>query len=73
MFLIDIQLTTYLPNTLNCIWQTVMLNTSNIATHEVIKRERQVAGDFERFHGKWMLSVQGPLDPELAAPGYNGL
>lgn len=32
---------------------------------------RQVAGDFERFQGKWMLS-EGPADPELAAPGYCG-
>ena len=32
---------------------------------------RQVAGDFERFQGKWMLS-EGPADSELAAPGYCG-
>ena len=32
---------------------------------------RQVAGDFERFQGKWMLS-EGPADPELAGAGYTG-
>ena len=32
---------------------------------------RQVAGDFERFQGKFMLS-EGPADPELAGQGYTG-
>jgi hypothetical protein len=32
---------------------------------------RQVAGDFERFQGKWMLS-EGAADPELAGAGYTG-
>jgi ribosome-associated toxin RatA of RatAB toxin-antitoxin module len=32
---------------------------------------RQVAGDFERFQGKWMLS-EGAADPELAGAGYSG-
>lgn len=32
---------------------------------------RQVAGDFERFQGKWILQ-EVPCDIELAAPGYTG-
>jgi len=32
---------------------------------------RQVAGDFERLQGKWMLS-EGAADPELAGAGYTG-